>query len=491
MSSFFSHAGSRSKNAIGHSRRILLLVAADCTALFGTIILMGILRVALGGEISLSLHGPLLLFLLVAPLVNMFEGLYGEVPPLLPEELRLLAISTSLAYFSIAIFLFLGRGDTPSRAVYLWSWFLSMGTVPLIRCMVRKRFSREDWWSVPTVLFGSGELVPRVQAYLSRHAEAGLRLQARFVSPACLDDSEPCQFEESTGAASTLETLTSRSELARFVSSYPKTCAVVVMEKDASLACRQELIDVASLLFSSVILVPEDLSEGEIPYWVRPLEIGEILCLKVRQNLLDPKRLALKRCMDLVLSISGGLVVLPFLLLIALAIRMESSGPAFFRQGRIGRDGRLIHILKFRTMVYNAEEVLEEYLRDNPDLRKEWEEDQKLRNDPRITWVGAFLRRTSLDELPQLWNVICGEMSLVGPRPIVEEEILRYGSAYASYTRVRPGITGLWQVSGRNDLSYKQRVHIDRFYISNWSTWLDLLILAKTIPVVLGRKGAY
>ena len=117
--------------------------------------------------------------------------------------------------------------------------------------------------------------------------------------------------------------------------------------------------------------------------------------------------------------------------------------------------------------------------------------DWKLRNDPRITKVGAWLRKTSLDELPQLWNVVWGEMSLVGPRPIVDDEIVKYGSAFISYTRVRPGMTGLWQVSGRNDLSYKQRVHLDRFYICNWSTWLDILILAKTFPVVLGRKGAY
>lgn len=402
----------------------------------------------------------------------------------------MLGISTSIAYFSIAIFLFLGRGHLPSRTVYLFSWGLSLGVVPLVRCAVRARFSRESWWRVPTVLFGSGELVPRVEAYLNRHAEAGLRLCARFVSRACPElDHDP--QGTLTDAEKTLDPLYNRSDLETFVRLYPKTCALVVMERDAPLACRQELIDLASLLFHSVILVPEDLSEGEIPFWVRPLEIGEVLCLKVRQNLLDPRRLALKRGMDFVLSLLGGIVILPFLVLIALAIKVESRGPVFFRQSRIGRDGQTIHILKFRTMVRNAEEVLQQYLETNPELREEWKADQKLRNDPRITRVGAWLRRTSLDELPQLWNVLKGEMSLVGPRPIVENEIVRYGSAFASYKRVRPGMTGLWQVSGRNDLSYKQRVHLDRFYICNWSTWLDLLILAKTLPVVLGRKGAY
>ncbi|WP_303238203.1 undecaprenyl-phosphate galactose phosphotransferase WbaP [uncultured Bilophila sp.] len=490
MSCLFSPGHTPGKPHLLCSRRTVTLLAADCAALFGTMFLIGLLRVLTGGEISLSQHVPLALFLLVAPIVNAFEGLYSEIPPALPEELRMLGISTSIAYFSIAIFLFLGRGHLPSRTVYLFSWGLSLGVVPLVRCAVRARFSREGWWRVPTVLFGSGELVPRVEAYLNRHAEAGLRLCARFVSRACPELDHDSQGTL-TDAEKTLDPLYNRSDLETFVRLYPKTCALVVMERDAPLACRQELIDLASLLFHSVILVPEDLSEGEIPFWVRPLEIGEVLCLKVRQNLLDPRRLALKRGMDFVLSLLGGIVILPFLVLIALAIKVESRGPVFFRQSRIGRDGQTIHILKFRTMVRNAEEVLQQYLETNPELREEWKADQKLRNDPRITRVGAWLRRTSLDELPQLWNVLKGEMSLVGPRPIVENEIVRYGSSFASYKRVRPGMTGLWQVSGRNDLSYKQRVHLDRFYICNWSTWLDLLILAKTLPVVLGRKGAY
>lgn len=472
------------------SKRSLALLTADCLALFGTMFLIGVIRILLGGDISLSQHVPLALFLLVAPIVNAFEGLYSGVPPALPEEMRLLGISTSIAYFCIAIFLFLGRGDLPSRTVYVWSWFLSLGLVPLVRCTLRSRFSREAWWGMPTVVFGAGELVPRVKAYLNKHAEAGLLLKAHFISKACTEV-EGDRKDASQDVYNGLEPLYNRSDLETFVRLYPRTCAIVVMEKDAPLPCRQELIDLASLLFNSVIIVPEDLSDGEMPFWVRPVEIGDVLCFKVRQNLLDPKRLALKRAMDLILSVTGGIVILPFLALIALAIKLESRGPIFFKQNRIGRGGQPIHILKFRTMVRNAEEVLQTYLQENPELREEWKADQKLRNDPRITKVGAWLRKTSLDELPQLWNVMQGEMSLVGPRPIVDEEIVKYGSAFASYTRVRPGMTGLWQVSGRNDLSYKQRVHLDRFYICNWSTWLDILILAKTFPVVLGRKGAY
>jgi lipopolysaccharide/colanic/teichoic acid biosynthesis glycosyltransferase len=142
-------------------------------------------------------------------------------------------------------------------------------------------------------------------------------------------------------------------------------------------------------------------------------------------------------------------------------------------------------------MVTNSEEILDEYLANNPRAMAEWESDYKLRDDPRVTLVGRVLRRTSLDELPQLWNVLMSEMSLVGPRPIVEAEIPKYGATYSLYTRVKGGVTGLWQVSGRNDISYETRVKLDSFYVRNWSVWLDLCILYKTIGTVLFRNGAY
>jgi lipopolysaccharide/colanic/teichoic acid biosynthesis glycosyltransferase len=142
-------------------------------------------------------------------------------------------------------------------------------------------------------------------------------------------------------------------------------------------------------------------------------------------------------------------------------------------------------------MVQNADQVLEDYFQANPELRQEWRTERKLRYDPRVTRVGHFLRRTSLDELPQLWNVLRGEMSLVGPRPIVGEEIARYADTYKLYTRVLPGLTGLWQVSGRNNISYPERVNLDAYYVRNWSVWLDIYILLRTIWVVLTGDGAY
>ena len=161
-----------------------------------------------------------------------------------------------------------------------------------------------------------------------------------------------------------------------------------------------------------------------------------------------------------------------------------------FSHKRIGLGGRRFHAWKFRSMVPNAPQILQKYLDENPELRAEWELNQKLKNDPRITWIGKIIRRTSLDELPQLFNVFLGHMSLVGPRPIVDEEIRRYGQTFRQYLRVTPGITGLWQISGRNNTTYEERLAYDEYYVQNWSPWLDLYILLRTFKTVLLCEGA-
>jgi len=211
----------------------------------------------------------------------------------------------------------------------------------------------------------------------------------------------------------------------------------------------------------------------------------------VRLQAAGVKRNLAKRIEDLAIVIAGGLCVLPLIAAIALLIRISSPGPVIYRQERIGRGGRRFRAWKFRTMVADADKRLEWYLARNPNMRKEWEMNHKLRNDPRVTRIGHWLRKTSLDELPQLWNVLLGEMSLVGPRPIVKAEINKYGESFDLYTRVLPGITGLWQISGRNNTTYAERVHLDSYYVRNWSPWLDTYILARTVKVVLRGEGAY
>lgn len=199
---------------------------------------------------------------------------------------------------------------------------------------------------------------------------------------------------------------------------------------------------------------------------------------------------AAKRVLDVLGVIVLAAVFSPLMFLIAIRMRRE-GGSIIYKHRRIGRDGRAFECLKFRTMVPNADQVLRELLERDPAIKAEWVRDHKLRSDPRVTRLGRFLRRTSLDELPQLWNVMRGEMSLVGPRPVVREELLRYGRNVHAYLSAKPGITGLWQVKGRNDTDYRRRVVLDTYYVKNQNLLLDLYILAKTTRVVLGGSGAY
>jgi len=211
--------------------------------------------------------------------------------------------------------------------------------------------------------------------------------------------------------------------------------------------------------------------------------------------LVGPRRFfryrVVKRALDIVLIIA----ISPFLLLligiIAAAVRLSSEGPIFFSHRRIQRHGAFFTMWKFRTMCVNSSEVLEAYLAADPSARVEWRRSHKLKSDPRVTRVGDFLRRTSLDELPQLWNVLTGTMSLVGPRPIVAAEVEKYGEYFADYCLVKPGITGLWQVSGRSSCTYGQRVQLDRQYAQTWSLRGDIVILFKTLSAVFNQDGAY
>lgn len=199
--------------------------------------------------------------------------------------------------------------------------------------------------------------------------------------------------------------------------------------------------------------------------------------------------LAIKRAIDILGATVCAIVFLPILLGITLSL--ARSGQIFFSHTRIGKSGKPFKVYKFRSMVRDADRVLAELLATNAEARAEWDADQKLRFDPRITKTGAFLRKTSLDELPQLWNVLKGEMSLVGPRPVVSAELEKYGRASRYYLSLKPGITGLWQVTGRNDVDYRRRVALDRRYARTASLWLDTIILLRTIKVVLARSGAY
>jgi exopolysaccharide biosynthesis polyprenyl glycosylphosphotransferase len=197
-----------------------------------------------------------------------------------------------------------------------------------------------------------------------------------------------------------------------------------------------------------------------------------------------------KRCFDVVAAVTFFVIFLPLFLFIVIGVWLWSPGPIFYAQDRIGRNGRSFRFYKFRSMVVNSDEVFSAFLDSCPHARSQWEQYQKLDNDPRITTFGRFIRRTSLDELPQFWNVLKGDMSIVGPRPCMPSQKSLYGVHWRSYCAVRPGLTGLWQVSGRNRLTYEQRVQLDAEYVRTYSIWLDLQILVRTVRVVLTGHGS-
>lgn len=198
-----------------------------------------------------------------------------------------------------------------------------------------------------------------------------------------------------------------------------------------------------------------------------------------------------KRSFDVTAAALALIAFSPIFLMIMALVKFSDGGNVFYGHRRIGHNGRYFHCLKFRTMVVNGDEVLRRYLNANPQAAEEWRMTRKLKTDPRVTAVGAVLRKLSLDELPQLLNILRGEMSVVGPRPVVDEELGLYDASAVFYLRTRPGLTGLWQISGRNDVSYERRIAFDRHYVENWSFLSDVWIIVKTVPAVCFSRGSY
>ena len=237
------------------------------------------------------------------------------------------------------------------------------------------------------------------------------------------------------------------------------------------------------------VLIPDFFSINNI--WMSIRDFDGVLGFATSHRLKMFWNLAIKRFFDIVFVSLGGIIILPFLLIIALLIKLTSRGPVLYGHKRLGLNGKHFIAYKFRTMVKDADKHLENILENNPEFKKEWEESQKIKNDPRVTKVGKFLRRISFDEFPQLLNILKGEMSLVGPRPVIDGELEKYGENALRLLTVKPGLTGLWQVSGRSDTNYGERVSYDIYYLQSWSVWLDLWIIYRTPGVILARRGAY
>jgi Undecaprenyl-phosphate galactose phosphotransferase WbaP len=467
--------------ATNPSFMVALLVLSDAAALITSVLLGVFLKVLFEGQAGLNGYSRLWPFLLVFIAFYSAVGLYSGAALSPPEELRRATFSSAFLFPTIAILTLSWRGSshffTPALFIALLG---SIVLVPLLRALVRQSLASQSWWGYPTVVFSSGPSGHLIVDALLREPSFALKPVAVF------DPTRTWTGSELSRELSVLHDFSHAAEVASKLKSPYAVIAMSGVDPDELISTIEEHI---SPYFTRILVIPDLFRWSSM--WIKPKCFGNMLGLEVVQQTALPNRILSKRLLDLVLSLGALIVLAPVLAAIAIATKLDSKGPVVFGHLRIGRNGRTFRALKFRSMVTNGEEVLERHFKKYPEAREEWERDHKLKNDPRVTRVGNFLRKTSLDELPQLWNVLMNEMSLVGPRPIVEAEIPRYGNSFSLYTRVQGGVTGLWQVSGRNNVSYDERVKLDSFYVRNWSVWLDLCILYKTIGTVVFRSGAY
>ena len=455
-----------------------LLLMSDSVSLLLVWCLSVIVRYAVGGSFGLSLYWDMIPMLLFFPAAYAIAGLYPGILLSPPEELKKISQSTSVIFLILLGAIFLSKqSDTYSRAIFVMAWLGVLAAVPFFRTMLRRKVERWKLWGHPAVILGAGKTGEAVAEALAREHRLCLRPVAFF-------DDDQSKIGKSCRGLPVVGPL----DAAKKVTEEYKGVTAIVAMPGVSPARLVDVLQGPVADFRRLIIIPDLFGASSL--WISAFDMGGILGLEVHQKLLDPRRQWIKRCAELALILIFSPIILLLSIAIAVVIKLDSKGPVLFGHKRIGLDGKDITIWKFRTMVHDAGAVLAECLQTDPVLRAEWEEKHKLTCDPRITRVGRFLRRTSLDELPQLWNVVRGDLSLVGPRPIVWDEVDKYEGGFVLYKKVKPGLTGLWQVSGRSGTSYSERVRLDAFYVRNWSVWLDIYILLKTPGEVFRCRGA-
>lgn len=436
------------------------------------------LRLVFGGVFQVNTYAALWPILMLFICAFAFVGLYQGAALNPVEELRLAWLATTLMYLFLGSISFMFNvAEVYSRGAFVIAWLSSLVLVPTFRAFTRRMLAHQSWWGYPVVVLGAGETGRTVVRMLQSQPGFGLK-------PVAFLDDDSGKWGDLEG----IPVLGGLDLAPVLAEQYGVRHALLAMP-GAPRARLLEIIEVYGGVFPRLYLIPDLF--GVASLWASARDLGGLLGLEVRQNLLLAWSRRVKRTIDLIAVFLGGVIALPVMVLIALAIKLESRGPVFYAHKRVGLGGKRFMAWKFRSMVTNADAVLAHHLANDPSARDEWARDHKLLRDPRVTRVGRLLRRTSLDELPQIWNVLWGEMSLVGPRPIVDAEISKYDEGFRLYARVLPGITGLWQVSGRSDTTYAERVRLDTYYVRNWSPWLDFYLLARTVLVVITARGAY
>ncbi|HBT3065701.1 TPA: undecaprenyl-phosphate galactose phosphotransferase WbaP [Klebsiella aerogenes] len=392
----------------------------------------------------------------------------------LKEILRTLVI---FAVIEIAVIAF--TTWTYSRSLWMVTWLFVMILVPVSRMATKKILNTLGYWQRDTWVIGSGENAYEAYKAISSERNLGLNIVGFIAS------------EGGKSAGDNIDGINVLSNDINWLTAIDKkTQFIVAVESNQSEMRNTWLRNFMIKGFRYVSVIPTlrgmPLDSTDMSF----IFSHEVMIFRVQQNLAKWSSRILKRLFDIAGSITIIIVLSPILFYISRKVKKD-GGPAIYGHERIGKDGKSFKCLKFRSMVINSKEVLENLLTNDLEAKKEWNATFKLKNDPRITRIGSFLRRTSLDELPQLFNVLKGEMSLVGPRPIITAELERYNDEVDYYLLSKPGMTGLWQVSGRSDVDYETRVYLDTWYVKNWSMWNDIAILFKTVSVVLKKDGAY
>lgn len=460
--------------------RILMTVAllvSDLSSLFLASILAIWLRTKLMGDFDVLIFQQIFPILFFFILIFALYGLYPGVGLSPVQEIKQLFNATGLVFLLlIAITFWQTTFTNYSRFIITITWLLAMVLVQVSRWLTRIVGRWLGFWGEPVAVVGNGPEAQQIIKFLKDSNRLGMKPVLNVDGHVPYKESALITINRSRISTVILVT----SEMS------PELQTSFINDQRYGYHRRR-----GEKSISNLILITSLGWVGSLG--VTPIDLDGMLGLGVRQNLLNKWPNLVKRSIDLILTIIVILVSLPFLLLIALLIVLESPGNILYKQERVGRNGNLFQMYKFRTMKMNAEQILEELLDSDPKIKSEWDSNHKLKKDPRITKVGEILRKYSLDEIPQLINVIKGEMSIVGPRPIFENQQKIFGEDFRLYYRVRPGMTGMWQTRGRSDISFisKERQKLDEYYIRNWSVWLDVYLLLRTILVVCSRKGAY
>jgi Undecaprenyl-phosphate galactose phosphotransferase WbaP len=413
-------------------------------------------------------------FILIFQIMHLYPGL--SLAP--AEELRHLMIGSLMAHGGIIFSRYIEDEEFDAISIaFIISFIFSAVILLICRSYMHRILNKLRLGGIPAVVYGGGKTGRLIVDRLLNNKKAG------YLPVLILDDTPSGETFYRD-----IPIIHNTALGPEIVSRYNIKMAIVAMpELEQKETAR--LLNYSVSAFRYNVLIPDFFSITNI--WMSVRDFDGILGFVTSHKLKMPWNLIIKRFLDLSMVIAGGIIILPILLLIALLIKVSSPGPVLYGQLRLGINGKHFKAYKFRSMTMDAEERLKILLDSDPEIRKEWETNHKLRNDPRITGIGKFLRRTSFDEFPQLINVLKGEMSLVGPRPIVDDEMEKYGEDFNRIFSVKPGMTGLWQVSGRSDTNYAERVSFDTYYLQSWSIWLDLWVLYKTFGVVLRGKGAY